>query len=371
MNRVELLEAAKCAAAVVSAASPLEILKCVLVEIEAEQKLLSITATNLEVSLRLNVPIIGEAISDTGFAINARLLFSMLNLLRGEHVEIERHGSKLVVSSGKASYQVSATAGKEYPRVDIPFPSDTVKVESLPSLVHQVAFATAVKKDMPLLRCVNLMFTSEGLRAVGSDGNCIVSVKGNRQSIGNISFLVPADSLEKLARLCEDDDVFSVGTTGKQIVFLKRNFAFSARLMDGNYINAEKIFDSLIESFSVLSDAAELRNAIRSVTTLSGDNRIVLSFAGETLRFACDGDCGASSVSVGVIPLTGEPIGEYTYTANRLEKCLRAMDGTLTLGMAQGGMLTVKTENVFYMQTPMRTAAKKKNDSGKQLPKAA
>ena len=77
MNRLELLEAAKCAAAVVSAASPLEILKCVLVEIGAEQKLLSITATNLEVSLKLNVPIIGEAISNTGFAINARILFSI------------------------------------------------------------------------------------------------------------------------------------------------------------------------------------------------------------------------------------------------------------------------------------------------------
>lgn len=57
--------------------------------------------------------------------------------------------------------------------------------------------------------------------------------------------------------------------------------------------------------------------------------------------------------------MTGTPKGEYWYSARRLMACLRALTGTLTLGIAQNGMLTLSAQDAFYMQNAMRPSAVK------------
>ena len=61
------------------------------------------------------------------------------------------------------------------------------------------------------------------------------------------------------------------------------------------------------------------------------------------------------------IPLTGSPQGEFCYASSRLEKSLRVMKGSLTLGIAQQGMMTLSADETFYMQSTVRK--KKKNGS--------
>ena len=176
----------------------------------------------------------------------------------------------------------------------------------------------------------------------------------------NASFLVPASSLERLARLCDNKDVFQVGTTGKHIVFLREDFIFSARLIQGRYPDTEKITGALSNTFTVLTDAMELRNMLSSVSSVATDGRVLLTFAGDKLRMDCTGKVGNASMTLGVIPLFGCPSGCYAYKTTQLEHSLRALAGTVTLGIAQGGTLTLSTEDAFYMQTPLRlkTAAK-------------
>jgi hypothetical protein len=43
----------------------------------------------------------------------------------------------------------------------------------------------------------------------------------------------------------------------------------------------------------------------------------------------------------------------------------------MTLGIAQGGLLTLTTEDAFYMQTAMRMTEKKKPKQTQQVPEAA
>jgi len=72
-----------------------------------------------------------------------------------------------------------------------------------------------------------------------------------------------------------------------------------------------------------------------------------------------------------VIPLTGQPAGDYCFAVDRLERCLRALRGTITLGIAQTGMLTLSTEDAFYMQTQLRMTASKAKPPRKKAAKAA
>ena len=204
IERAAFLTAAKRAAQLAPSASPLEALKCALLEIDTGTRSLHMTATNMEVTLRQDVPLLAYEGGDTTFAIDAKLLSAMLANLPGNTVECCK-GDKdtLALSSDHAYYQVPTASGKGFPRMNITAPESVVKLSGVPSMVRRAAFATDPNNsNMPLLRCVNLRLTSDGLRAVGSDGVCIVSAKGDKQCTGDQTFLIPAANLEKLAQLC-------------------------------------------------------------------------------------------------------------------------------------------------------------------------
>ncbi len=367
INREELLSAAKQAALIAPSDSPVKELACVLMEADPVLGSLTITATNLEVTLKRQLPLHEQKDVEGSFAIDAKLFAAMLEKLCGETVTMTMDGNnQLVLECGSAQYCVSALSGRNYPRMEIPFPEDTVKVSGVPAMVQRTTFAVSDNNSMPLLKCVHLRFTKDGLRAIGSDGTCVISALGDKQSTGDISFLVPAVSLEKLAKLCGNGDVFSVGTTGKAIVFLKENFAFSARLMDGRYVDTDQMISYLKPSFTSLFDTAELRRAVLSVSTMASDNRILLHFNGDQLHLTCKGEGGNASTSLEMISLTGSPSGAYCYSAHQLERSLRVLNGSLTLGVAQQGMLILSTEEAFYMQSAMRMKESENKHAGKK-----
>ena len=351
--------------------SPLDVLKGVLLESDSARKMLTVTSTNLEVALVEKIPC--SAQEDGALVYSARTLAEMLQRLPEDTVEISRkeNRGRMTLTSGSVSYEVDVWDRGAFPKPDLPFPEDTVKVSGIPAVAQHTVFATAQDKDKPLLRCVNLMFTDAGLRAAGSNGMCIVTAKGDDQSTGDISLLVPALSLGKLAGMCKDEDEFRVGTTGKSIVFFKENFLFSARLMEGGYIDTNSLLKTITNSFTVLTDTKEMREALSSVLSVALDGRVNLAFEDQKLVFHCSSDWGNASAGIDVIALTGAPTGSYWYSAKQLATCLKALGGTITLGIAQGGMLTISTQDAYYLQNVMRAPTAKKKSKKAIEPPAA
>lgn len=357
LNRAELLSSAKRGESIAPHDSALDVLKGLLLELDAANGVLTMTATNLEITLEQKIPCVVPA--DDAFVLNARLAVSMLEKLPGDTVELERIPGKplLYLRGGDAEYLVPVYERSSYPKLEMPFPEDTVKVSSIPGMAKRTVFAAAQDDSKPLMKCVNLKFTKDGLRAVVGNENCIVTAKGDESSTGDISLLVPALSLEKLARLCSDKDEFRVGTTGKSIVFLKENFTYSARLLEGEYIDAEGLIGGVQNQFTVLTGVAELKNALELATCVEAGGKVCLRFGGDRLMFHCRSENGNTTIPLDVIPLTGAPQGEYWYLSERLMSCLKALTGTVKLGVAQGGMLTLEAEDAYYLQTGVRPPA--------------
>lgn len=359
INRTELLNAAKRAAAIAPGSSPIKEMTCVLLEADNAYGKLTVTSTNMETSLEQKLRCISQ--DNDVLAVNARLLAAMLEKLPGDTVELCRKGSDPVfrLSGGDAEYTVSVFERGSYPKPEIPFPEDTVKVSGIPALARRTVFAASTdgKAERPLLKCVNLTFTKDGLRAAGSDGTCIVTASGDSKSAGDASLLLPALSLDKLARMCSDEDEFRVGTTGKTVAFLREDFIYSVRLMEGEYIDTERLTASVQPQFQVLTDVPELRKALESVIPFDPDGKAGLIFDGQRLTFQCRSKLGSSVVPVGVIPLRGIARGEHWFLSSKLEACFRALSGSVKLGVAAGGMLTLETEDALYLQTATRAPA--------------
>lgn len=370
LNRAEFLGAAKRGENIAPLHSPLDVLKGLLLEVDAKG-ILTMTATNLEVTLEQKIPC--QASEDDAIVLNARLAASMLEKLPGDTVEVERQPGKpqIYFRSGSAEYLVPIWERVSYPKLEMPFPEDTVKVSGIPSMAKRTVFAAAQDNSKPLMKCVNLKFTRDGLRAVVGNGSCIMTARGDEKSTGDVSLLIPASSLEKLARLCGDKDEFRVGTTGKSIVFLKENFAFSARLLEGDYIDAEGLIGSIRNQFTVLTGVQELRGALEAASCVDTDGKICLRFDGQRLTFCCKGEMGTTTVPLDVIPLTGTPQGEFWYLSKQLMPCLKSLNGTVKLGVAQSSMLTLEAENAYYLQTGVRpgfTAVDKKEKKPDKKP---
>lgn len=361
-NRAELLAAARKAAAIAPVDSPVKELEGVLLEAEHETGSLVVSATNMELSLKQKLRC--EAREDDAVVINARLLVQMLEKLSGERVRLQRPVRKpvLCVVSELAGYAVPVRERAAFPNLTFPFPEDTVQVRGIPSLVRRTAFATCQDPAKPLLRCVNLMFTKNGLRTAGSDGNCVVTARGDEKSVGSVNLLIPAGSLEKLARMSTDSDEFRVGTDGKTIVFSKEGFLFGARLMNGKYVDTDRLIAALKSPFMIYTEIEALRRALASVTAVDPKGKVSLTFEGQKLRLACIGANGNASVSLNVVLLKGSPCGRYYFQAEQLLTCLSTLEGIVKVGVAQGGMLILLTDDAFYMQNGVRAPAAERTD---------
>lgn len=354
INRMEMLAVTRRMASVAPTDSPLDVLRGILLEADVDSGTLTLTATNLELALMERLPCTG-AESGT-LVIDAQLLAGMMEKLPEDTVKIvhQEDTAVVVLRSGYGSYTVPIWPRASFPKPELPFPEDMVKVKGIPDMARRTVFAVSTESNKPLMRCVNLMFTPQGLQAAGSDGNCIVTAKGDQQSVGNISLLVPASSLVKLARITSDEDEFRVGTTGKNIVFFKENFLFSARIMEGSYINTNQLLTTIRNGFTVLTDILDMKSALNAVLCVNTVGKVSLAFDSTVLTFYCQETDTSAKVPIEVIPLTGNPQGKYWYNAKKLMACLRSLSGTVTLGVSQNGMLTLNTQDAFYVQSAMR-----------------
>ena len=362
VNRAELLTAARKAAAIAPVDSPVKELEGVLLEAEHETGSLVVSATNMELSLKQKMRC--EAKEDDAVVINARLLVQMLEKLSGERVRLQRPARKPVlhVVSELTRYAVPVRERAAFPNLTFPFPEDTVQVRGIPSLARRTVFATCQDPAKPLLRCVNLMFTKNGLRTAGSDGCCVVTARGDEKSVGSVNLLIPAASLDKLARMSADADEFRVGTDGKTIVFSKEGFLFGARLMNGKYVDTDRLIAALKSPFMVYTEIEVLRRALASVTAVDPKGKVSLTFEGQKILLSCSGANGNASVSLNVVLLKGYPNGRYYFQAEQLLTCLSTLEGIVKVGVAQGSMLILLTDDAFYMQNGVRAPAAERTD---------
>ena len=233
MNRMEALSIAKAAESIAPSKATMDELRCVLLECGGDGKL-TMAATNNEVALERRMP---AQIQEAGaLLINAKLFANMLGVLGGETVAIQgEDGRQAEITSGACRYTIPILSVSNYPRAEIPFPEDTVTVKNIPHMAARTIFAASENESKPTMRCVKLVFTSDDLKAVSYDGSRLAAAKGDSKGEASASLLIPAASLNKLARLVGNKDELHVGTTGKSVVFTKEDFLFSARLLSGEH----------------------------------------------------------------------------------------------------------------------------------------
>lgn len=367
-GRQELYSIAIQAAKAVAKTSTIEELKGIHFEADAERNMVTLTATDNEVVVRASLP---ATVQESGTAVvPAQLFTGILQKLPETEVNIASSvGNQMDFSAGTAFFRISVLPTNKYPMPELPFPEDSVAVQGINSLYRRTAFAAATGNEKPVFTCIKLTLTSDGLRACACNGLCMAEARGDESCKGKVELLIPAASLGLLASMSQDSDIYQMGITGKSVVFWDGTLLFSARLLEGDFLDANTMFSSLSLCYTVQAKAEELAHGIASATSVAGHGeKLKVEFRDHELYFSIESQYGAGAAPVPAIVANAPPTPIY-YNPRVLQNCLRTMKGDVTLSFSREGHMVITSGGVRCLQMAMRPPQPEKK--GKAPKKAA
>jgi len=369
VNRLLMLDVVKSVAKIAPSNSPVEVLNGILIESNEDTGEIFMTATNYEVSIQQKI---AASVQESGsMLINARLLVSMMSKLAGEFVTLSADRPELlIVSDGNCTYQIYCLPSKSYPKPIMPFPEESVIMTGICSLAKRTTFAVSKDDSAPALQCVQVKLKNNTVHATACDRMRMMLTRDEADAPNEREFLLPGRSLQILASISQDDDVFEVGDIGKDIVFVRGDMIFSIRkLAVGSYIDTAGLLKNLKPIYAALADAGQMKEALNVIDagasaggTKEPVNLVLLN--GEII-FQCNSDYIQTSMAVSANVTKATPETGFFYDVSALSKLFQVIAGKVKLEIDAKGFMLVKTQtrSEVYFQAPMRAPIKKAKPS--------
>ena len=200
---------------------------------------LTVTGTDLDITVRTNVDVIG--VEDGSTVVPARLIVDAVRSLEAGAVTIATNDENVEVSLGRAKFSLRTFSVMDYPNLP-PVSGSTTQIAALDLIqgLNQVVRAAANDDARPLLTGVLFTHENSTLRLIATDSYrlAVRDVPGVTGIGGAQDLLVPARALQELQRsassLASDAEI-GVTLTEAEICFVVGSSTIASRLIDGNY----------------------------------------------------------------------------------------------------------------------------------------
>ena len=354
---------------IVAARGQLPVLSNVLIEAEKEGVVLS--ATNLELGLRVEAG--GKVTEEGAITIPARNLGEFTASLGPGAVTLSSSGDKLKVENGKITGNFAGIPAQEFPAM--PKMSEKtdkrqrIKVSKkiLLDLARQVAFAAASDESRPVLTGIRFSVTDGKLLATATDGFRLSkkTVEGEFESGKALEedLILPAKSIAELSRIInegkKDSVVLEIVTENNQVIFAYPPIHLISRVLEGNFPDIEKIIPAEHKTLIIL-DKEELTRAVRAAAIFARDNSNIIKFKIQNSKFKVY--ASAQQTGESEIEIDAESEGEdaeiafnYRYVTEFLNSCgtervILKINGS----MAPGVWMGEGDESLTHLIMPVR-----------------
>ena len=235
----------------VSGKSTLTSIEGILIEAQKPDTLI-MTTYDLEKGIRITTE--AKVIEEGTFIIGAQKFNQTLKVMDGDEITLTVD-DKLVASieSGKSVHRMNALAGTDFPMIP-KLESDksfAISEGKLKKMLTKVMYAMGVNDQRPVLNGCYFEVREGSLLLVSCDSyklaKCSLATDikntGAEGTALNFDFIVPSKTTQELFRMLDDDEEKQVRIvmTRKNIIFLMDEFIFFSRLVDGRYIDYERI----------------------------------------------------------------------------------------------------------------------------------
>jgi DNA polymerase III beta subunit len=265
------------------------------VKVEATEGELRLSATDLEVSLVLNVGDVEVQSEGVALLPHARLS-PILGATPDERIALREDDGAVVVETEDGTFRILGEDPADFPEIPA-LPQDgrvEIDPDVLRYMVRRTAFATAEAKGRYALNGVLFVVGKENsIEMVAADGARLAHVKKKVSNPDNVTaeFIVMTRGVEQLARLADyGKEPVRFVATGTQIVAENDAGRLVCQLVEGQFPNYQEVIptDSKVK---VQLGSRELLSAVRRASFLTTDQTRVVSFT------FCDGELSITAES--------------------------------------------------------------------------
>jgi DNA polymerase-3 subunit beta len=311
----------------------------------AEDNVLTLSATDLDLSIRTQVPATVEqkgkiTVPARTFAEIAREWPEAELSIVVENDRLSLSGNLGDAESGQGAYTLSGMAADEFPSmptslegVSVSFgDSDDLDAKLLLGMINKTSFAVSKDDTRPVLNGVLWRIDSEGMEMVATDGSRLACYRRvlNLQVAADseASVIIPPQALTQMGKLLTGyDGVVEVTLGETQLLLSTGQTHLLSRLIEGPYVDYTQVIPKENDN-NLRVDIDRLLPTVRRVSILSSSytRQVRLKLDSSSIELS------AASPEIGgeareVIPATfdGEAM-EIGYNAQFLMEILRKMD---------------------------------------------
>jgi DNA polymerase-3 subunit beta len=259
------------------------------VRMEVAGDLLTITGTDLELTIRLSIEVGGER--DGAAVVPARLVADIVKALPSGAVEIDLadgdSGAEMSISAGRSQFSVRPLSLDDYPvQAEPAGDAVTLPAADMAEALRQVVRAASTDDARAVLTGVLLASEDDGLRMVATDSYRLAvrdlpdsSMLGSGQKV-----LIPGRALNELQRLMGSAETLTVRLGEREATFEAGSTRLSTRLIEGEFPNYRNLLPSSYPNLLTVSKIAMIE-AIRRVKILAQDSTPVrMTLGGDTVQ---------------------------------------------------------------------------------------
>ena len=250
-NRQTINDAVAPLMCAVSGKSTLSAIEGIMIDAQADGTCV-LTTFDLEKGMRVTVD---ADVQEAGtYIINAQKFSQTVRVMEGGEITLTVDDNlQACISCGKSNHRMKALAGSDYPVIPRLTTEDgfVIGQAMLKNMLSKVMYAMAVNDQRPVLNGCYCKVTDNELLMVSCDSyklaKCVVETeienKNEDASSLKFSFIMPTKTVNELFKLLKDDEreTVRIYMSRKNIVFHIGNLIFFSRLIEGQYIDYDRI----------------------------------------------------------------------------------------------------------------------------------
>lgn len=266
---------------------------------------LEVAATDLEVGIKLRVPLV-ECKQDGTLVVPAAKFAAIVREVRDADFEINSDGPLGTLKTSDGRFKLVGLDAADFPKIPDFDASKAIHIKSasIQDMISKTEYAVSLETVRYALTGQLLEMRDGELRMVASDGKRLSYVKSPADAAKGakaIKVIVPTKTTSLLVKaLTPEDDTVGIELTENSIRFGTQTAMISSRLIDGTFPDYEAVIPKANDK-KISIERETLLSGLRRASLMAQDKAraVKLSFSdGKVTLFARSQELGEASVEV-------------------------------------------------------------------------
>ena len=330
--------------------------------LQSDNNKLTLTATNLELAIKVTIPFEGEA----GAILLPSKIVDIVRYLPETDASLDLNWEtfRINIESGPSNFLLNGSDPADYPLIEeisLPEGAFKIKTSTLKQVLREVVFAVSTEESRPAFNGVLFEFKENGITLTASDTYRLVirEITGYSCSFEKQRYLIPAKSLRELMKVLDEDaENVSIFPDREQLVFYFNNIHFMTRVLNEKYPDVRGVIPKQYQT-RIKVERKPLEETISRATLLAeGINQVIqLEIADQQIKVKVSSQLGSMEETLPTAQ-EGDPLAIYVNSRFILDilKVVEEKELFIDLHGKEGPIIfrIPDDENFLYLVLPIK-----------------